>query len=259
MRIERVTLQELRQHPDTRLIRDAEAADVLRRAVEQRAVIRLRTIEPGPSPSGEDVADDVTLAGPCVLKVSAINEHALEARPAENARGVVMPPVGSTVEITLLLRGASCGFDATIVDGSEREGWIHLGLPRRLFLIDRRRNPRRSLRRASRVCLAATNGSWSCVGSLLNVSADGLACRVSAYDLPQQAEDHVVHADFDIEEHFAFRLTARVAGVMPAADEGFSVISLAFSEESEADAERQRLRTALATDAAVRNTGGMTA
>lgn len=259
MRIERVTLQELRQHPDTKLIQDPEAREVLRRAVEQRAVIRLSALVVGPAPHDDDEAQDITHSGPCILKASAMNEQALEARPAENARGVVLPTVGTAVEVTLLLRGASCGFDATVVDASEREGWIQIGLPRRLFLVDRRRSQRRELRRASRVCLASTNGSWSCVGSLLNVSVDGLACRVNAWDLPQQAEDHSVHADFDIEDHFAFRLKARVAGVAPAADEGFSVISLAFLEEGETSAERHRLRAALAMDAAVKNTGGTTA
>ncbi|MCO6438726.1 MAG: PilZ domain-containing protein [Phycisphaerae bacterium] len=245
-----MTIHELKQHPGIRLIRGAEAAALLHSAVEQRAVLRTEVTNARGEDAGER-QDDVTSPGVCVLTAAAIGEEIFEARPAENARGVVLPPVAASVDVTLVLRGASCGFHATVTEVDDQFCWIRLSVPSVIFLVDRRRSSRRALRRSARVCLSAVNGTWTCAGSLLNVSADGLACRVSRFDVPHHAEGGKVFADFDLEDHFAFRLDAQVAAITPAADENFLVVNLAFPEGADASPERQRLRAALTCDASL--------
>lgn len=130
------------------------------------------------------------------------------------------------------------------------EHQLRIPSPRTLTLIERRRSPRRSFQQTSEVRLsfAAENSRKSCSAVLLNLSADGLACRAEHSDASELVVGRDMEADiqFDSEEqpiHLFGRIVSLTAGGSP----GTVVVGLEFHDRRNPPLAKSRLRTLLGT------------
>lgn len=115
---------------------------------------------------------------------------------------------------------------------------------------DRRRSPRRAFRRSSGVVLEAVfpSGRRRIKGTLLNLSADGLACLVTAEGAQGLVPATRLHAAFRLpDSEDSFELPGRIISVLPAGDGNSQLIGLAFvdGEQEQVRATRETLRSLL--------------
>lgn len=150
------------------------------------------------------------------------------------------------LEATLAADGQWYSFETRRADGDQGEATSGLTVrkPTTMTVADRRRSPRRRLRGAAWVLLKAGQGShpWRGKAALLNLSMDGLACRVTKDDAEALHTDQSVQVTFDAADRSGpFELTARVTNVT----EGAScrcVVGLEFVDDERLAACRARLR-----------------
>jgi len=126
---------------------------------------------------------------------------------------------------------------------------IRLIKPTTVFLADRRRSPRHRWRRPTDVVLAAAGRGdrWRCTAALLNVSPDGIACRVVATDTESLSIGRIVGAQFRLDSLSpAFNLPARVTNITEGGSVDHVVVGLQFLVDTDlVAAEQVRLREAL--------------
>jgi len=119
--------------------------------------------------------------------------------------------------------------------------------PERIGVVERRRFRRASLAPSSRVVVQWTTGDTSHrhTAALLNVSADGLACRMEEAVAGGIARDASVSASFTLPwNHQTFNLDALVTNKTPAS-EGSVILGLQFTQDARAAEQRARLRQLL--------------
>lgn len=114
--------------------------------------------------------------------------------------------------------------------------------------VERRRSPRRGLREPVRLRIRSDRAGhaldeWA---SLLNLSADGLACRISSNAAVGTIDD-VLRVSFALDHPDArFDLRARVINVTQGASDDISILGLEFLSGGVRQVDRDRLVTALA-------------
>jgi hypothetical protein len=157
----------------------------------------------------------------------------------------------SVVRVVFAVMGARYLFETrcaeTVVNG--KPPVIRLVKPTIVFLADRRRSPRHRWRKPTEVSLAAAgaNDRWRCTAALLNVSPDGVACRVAASDMESLSVGQVVGAQFRLDSLSPeFSLPVRVTNVTEGGTVDQMVVGLEFIVDTDlAVAEQVRLREAL--------------
>jgi hypothetical protein len=159
-------------------------------------------------------------------------------------------PLGTRVELQFALGEHHYRFGAACVTPALADPWgaMRLGRPSALFVGERRRSPRRRLRRPTCVFLLPDRDpeAWRCRATMLNVSSDGLACRAPAQFASLLLPDNQVWVRFaldGVEREFA--LAARVVNVTEGGFHGQRIIGLEFNEHEANRLERDRLREAL--------------
>jgi hypothetical protein len=153
---------------------DGQAArKLLPKAVGQRASVYVR-------PAGENTG--LTLSG--TLIGSDDSELTLEFSRS-NYRGIGKLR-GTRLEVTLEIDQLRYTFEAQCTNEAAPGGapTLRVRRPVTMTLIDRRRSPRRRLRKRTEVSLSGLdeNLEWCAQAVMLNLSTEGMACRLSAGD-----------------------------------------------------------------------------
>jgi hypothetical protein len=170
------------------------------------------------------------------------------------------PPLGtlptlSTLRVRLEINGFGYAFETRPLYAAEGPGpgVIHLERPRTVILRERRRSPRRRLHRPTDVILAPAGGTtdWHCQAAMLNVSPEGLACRVPNDQIESMVVGGTLRVSFRLERSDAeFNLAARVSNVTEGGTPGYVVVGLEFTRTGldtgdRGEADRNRLRALL--------------
>ncbi len=151
---------------------------------------------------------------------------------------------------TFELEGVSYAFDTRAMENGlmGKSATLQVEAPKSMAAADRRLAPRRRLKKTSGVVLHAPeiDPGWWCEGILLNVSTDGLACRVSEEARSSLTAGMNVRAVFRLASSASqFDLGARVATVTQAAEPEQLIVGLEFLSSAAAAPDRARLGTAV--------------
>ncbi|RME40318.1 MAG: PilZ domain-containing protein [Planctomycetota bacterium] len=220
-----------------RFISHTAVRAVLARAVDERVEVRWR-------PLGGTIA-----TGRSARLVHADGESVtLEADEATGDDEMIAGE--TTVLVRLTVDGVSYRFETRYLDRRIEEGacWVRLRRPKVLLLVDRRRRPRCRLHRPTLVTLQSQSrpDAWWCQAVMLNVSPDGLACRMPTAAASQLQPGDRLWARFrldGVERSFVF--DARVVSVIEAGEPQRSVVGLAFLESPQGSDLREALDAAL--------------
>lgn len=120
--------------------------------------------------------------------------------------------------------------------------------PATIALAERRRSRRRTLRRASEVALFMQNpdDSWTCTAALLNLSPDGLACRIPAHQRRRLTIGAHLRVVFGIDDRSQrFELAARISNAIQGGSADTVVLGMQFTFEGADMQIRDRLQAAL--------------
>lgn len=127
-------------------------------------------------------------------------------------------------------------------------GLIRLPKPSRLTLADRRRSERRRLKQRATVSLqiGEQDGAWTIQGAMLNLSAEGIACRIAREDALRMAVGCVVLVRFVLQEAGRpFEWSARVTNITEGGTADRTVVGLEFIFDHRGEVDRARLCRAL--------------
>jgi hypothetical protein len=196
--------------------------------------------------------DETPDAAPCPAHLALADSRMLliQLETADFAAGDVQ---GKPVTATLSMDHLQYTFQTTVraVSQADPRTW-RLELPASMHLVERRQAPRRRLHRAATVHLApqsapgADRASDIC-GRLLNVSGQGLACRLAAEAAATLSPTQPVSVAFRLDDHdrtFAFR--ARIVSITEGGTPGQMVIGIEFIDGATRDAQQDALQAALA-------------
>lgn len=114
---------------------------------------------------------------------------------------------------------------------------------------ERRRSRRRRLQTPTDVQLRGLGdeSKWQCVGALLNVSHEGMACRINDRKASELCIRQSLQAVFRVGASTTpFDLTAMITNMTPAGTAGQQVIGLEFVDDARLRSARAALREAIA-------------
>lgn len=222
---------------------DGEAsAKVLAKAVEQGAAVYLRY-------SGKGT--ELLYSGAVVGEDRA--HLVLELYRVEPAAGAILRLF--LWQVSMIVNGVRYVFETRCADQPAKPtpAVIRIFKPATIVRAERRRSPRRRLRKPTKVTLRAIGlkpGSPGSAyeGSLLNVSLEGLACRLRTSDAATFRVGETLRAAFDLGASLsAFDCKARIINMTQCATAGHLVLGLEFIQGQSGAVNRRRLREALAT------------
>jgi hypothetical protein len=219
-----------------------DTAKILSRALAERVPMTLRTEASGRT---------VVCGGPLQDARANVLVIGLDKVDAENLGRMIEGMLLATFE----LDGVAYAFDTHGVGDASvgKSATVQVETPKSMAATDRRRAPRRRLTKTTEVVLHApeTDPGWRCKGVLLNVSSDGLACRVSGeVDLSLRRGRNVRVVFRLTPSSSPFDLGARIANVTQSAEPEQFIVGLEFLSSAAAAPERGRLRTAVEAAAA---------
>jgi c-di-GMP-binding flagellar brake protein YcgR len=127
---------------------------------------------------------------------------------------------------------------------SPRGDVVRIVAPATLRSVDRRRTIRRRLRRAAPVVLISDGPGpkRTMQGAVLNLSSDGLACRIRRSESGGIRPGRTIRALFNADAHGeAIELTARVVSMTPAGTRDHQILGLEFVVDDNYSRWRDRL------------------
>ncbi len=127
-------------------------------------------------------------------------------------------------------------------------GVIRVPKPDELSSADRRRSLRRRLQRPMSITLQSgdANGDWKSEGAMLNLSPDGIACRIPTDRASRLKVGQTVRVGFDVAaEGRPFNWPARVTNMTAGGTTNQTVVGLEFIPDQTGSEDRRRLRRAL--------------
>ncbi len=125
---------------------------------------------------------------------------------------------------------------------------IRILRPHTITSVDRRRSPRRLLRRATNVILRApdVDEEWQCNAAMLNLSPDGIACRAPEHHLGPLQLDQTIRVTFHlVRSSQLFDLKGRIRNITRGATPGQLVVGLEFAVDRDSEESRAELRRVL--------------
>lgn len=152
--------------------------------------------------------------------------------------------------VTMMVADVQYEFQAVCVEQSATPDTqvIRILRPGTITSADRRRSPRRLLRRATNVVLRApdVDEEWQCNAAMLNLSPDGIACRMPEQHAGPLRLDQTIRVMFHLARSSQFfDLTARVSNITRGATPGQLVVGLEFAVDSGSQESRAELRRVL--------------
>ncbi|UCE58647.1 MAG: PilZ domain-containing protein [Phycisphaerales bacterium] len=133
--------------------------------------------------------------------------------------------------------------------GSDKDE-LRLTRPSTVAVTERRRSRRRRFRKPTEVLLRATDPDtqWQCKADMLNVSLDGIACRIDSAEVDYLAVGRASCVVFQLGATAElFELSAQVVTRTEAGTPGHAVIGMEFIDDGNLQAARDRLRGVLDT------------
>jgi len=222
---------------ETRELDARGSEEVLSAAVDVAAPVRLlvtlNQIER--AVSGELIAQDRN-----ALIVKLID-------PAETPHWLVPSTV---VRATLTAQEKPYVFESTCLRTSSFDdaSCVYLLKPRKLAAIERRRNGRKSLHDATEITICRVDGSthFSCQAAMLNLSPNGLACRVSTVDSDKLRQGARVRVKFRVGfDSPDFDLACKVTNETRGGTPDTVVLGMAFVDGRDQPQSHARIQVAL--------------
>ncbi|MBI4719584.1 MAG: PilZ domain-containing protein [Planctomycetes bacterium] len=216
--------------------RSASTTRLLRRAIEERATLRL-SVE----------ADSLSPA--LTATITGGDEEFLELLICMRDADECARAADGLFHAGLVLDGVPYGFEtvcsAAVTD--DRKATLRIRTPATLRPIERRRTARHTFREPALVTMQFAGATQRCTATLLNLSLTGLACRVASEASTGVAVGMSVRADFQTDpDESPLSLAARVVTCTPAGTPGHLVLGMEFESAPASADDRERLRAALA-------------
>ncbi len=217
---------------------DSTAIDrVLTEAVDARACVKLHVDGNGvkADSSGELVGGDDSYL-------------AIRLTHPDTAAGTCLPDY--PLRITMTVSDVQYEFDTRCVEQpTTLEGRvIRILRPDTITSADRRRSPRRLLRQATIVSLRSheADEGWHCDAVMLNLSPDGLACRMPEQHAGALHFDQTIRVTFRLgRSSQLFDLTGRISNITRGATPGQLVVGLEFAADQHSEENQAELRRVL--------------
>jgi hypothetical protein len=158
---------------------------------------------------------------------------------------------GLQLEVRIEVDKVRYAFETTCADETAPDQPVTLRVqkPDAILIADRRRSPRRRLRRPTTVSLhnTGTEREWCSEAVMLNLSAEGVACRLAGHDSLALKINQTARVLFTLgASSTMFDLTGRVTNITQGGTPGHVVVGLAFVADEKLEQNRTRLRQVLA-------------
>jgi c-di-GMP-binding flagellar brake protein YcgR len=187
----------------------------------------------------------------------AINGHLVGMTPeslevaAGVAASVIEATQGAACVAQFSINNESYGFDCE-VESARRSGtrlYLVISRPERAWVRQRRRFWRTTLRESTAITLTTPDGAASAHGAVLNVSVDGLACRVACKQAESLSIGDAVETRFTLDgDHKEFTLAGEIRGKTAAGSPDQVILRLQFTPASMTEDDRLRIGRAVRTD-----------
>ncbi len=128
------------------------------------------------------------------LRIQSTDAQALCLEADKGAVDDVLP--STCLEVQFALDGQEYFFSSSTLEYTESR--IAIGRPERLYVWQRRRFLRASVAESAVVVLADAKGRVKGEGAMLNVSQDGLACRISRDTADRIEIDEIIGVKFEL-------------------------------------------------------------
>jgi len=215
--------------------------DALREVLERAARTRCRAHLRSPDADGGPVASGAVagLDGTCLR---------IDVERVFPAHGTFS--VGMTLQVSLEVGDDRYVFRTRCVTGlsAAAPGVLRLEEPATAQREERRRSPRRRLKEPTDIVLHENRvqARWRCRASLLNLSADGLACKVPCDEAEELGVGQTVCVMLrPAGETTAFDLEARVSNLTEAGTPDHWIVGLEFVHDTTPPGSRARLEEIL--------------
>jgi hypothetical protein len=161
------------------------------------------------------------------------NGSLLTAKMSGSSKEVTPLTVGVEVRAVLLLDDRRYSFEARCLGPSQHagEGLLLIECPKVITAIERRRSRRHEFRRPAEVTLEGIDGlqPGRSRGKLLNLSKNGMACRIPAEDAAHIAVGSTLRVMFlPGEDHHGIDVKGRVTNVTRGASAEHAIVGMEF-------------------------------
>ncbi len=155
-----------------------------------------------------------------------------------------------SLHVRLNIAGGPYVFETRVISGptSRRNRQIVLQRPGRLSQIERRRSARRLLREPAEVELRTIDpvDGWEGTGAMLNVSPEGLACRLPDHESRRLTIGRRVRAAFRIgDPPQDFQTVCRITNLTLGGTAGTAIVGMGFVDDEREAILKTRLRAIL--------------
>ena len=222
----------------TRTLGPEASARVLAQAWQVGVDLRLRNLGTG-------------MEAVCVTVNSDDVGTTLTVKVGAGAGGTGSIPTGADVVAELILAGRRYAFQTRCLEPPSQalDDLLRMERPKVVTVIERRRSRRREFQESTEVMLQAADGdaSWQNRGTLLNLSMDGMACRIRAEDTMNIAVGSPLRVTFSPSGSLCeLAINARVINVTRGASPGRAIVGMEFTDVESPSFPREVLRNALA-------------
>jgi hypothetical protein len=217
------------------------SAEILLHAVASGAKVR---VEP------EDAS-----AGACTGHLTDGDEETLLFHRSKTLSGAEPLPTSVLLIVSMTLEGRRYEFLSRWVEApASPDSPVRITRPDRVAVVERRRSRRRFVADTTVTLMTmAETEPLRCRATLLNLSADGVACLASEDDCRGFEENEVLRVRFAVGSPLlTFTLTGRLVNRTGAGTPGQVVLGLEFTDDEGCRLERDRLRRAIKTAARFR-------
>ena len=214
---------------------EAQSAQLMEKALRAKAGVALRPkVERGVA---ELIGRVVEVRGDVLVVEAGRPEQGIDLRSAY-------------CNATLSVIGGEYLFSTHVLDVQRQDAGVLLEVSRPLLLQtwQRRRFIRASVADSARVFIGAPGAfdQHHCEGAVLNVSHDGLACRVEKRAADGREIGETVSLSFVLEpRQGAIEMNAAIKGKTPGGTEGTIILGMQFENVEHASEQRARLASAL--------------
>lgn len=222
---------------EIRQIDKATTDRVLAAAVEERAVAQVRA-----DCAGWELVGSAACIGEDGSHLILELEHA----DPQTRRILESSPLQLSMEVA----GAQYSFETRSADQTAgvEPRVVRVLRPTTISLAERRRSPRRRLRRPTDVVLQAggPDHGLRCTAAMLNLSVEGIACRVPAQDAELMHIGQTLRAEFRLDPSAAaLTLNARIVSIIKGGTLNQLVVGLEFIVDRTLEASWAALQEAL--------------
>lgn len=151
---------------------------------------------------------------------------------------------GCLLHFHVNLKEGPCAFDATVLQGARlgKREKVHVQRPKEILTFDRRRSARRMLQEPAEVVLRTIEPAdgWECTAAMLNVSPEGLACRLPRSSASGLSIGRRVRAAFRLgRPPKDFSVAGRITNITIGGTPDSTILGIGFLHAEEVPSKRQ--------------------